>query len=321
MPIPCVCLLLLGWVEPGDHVARLPPLESPLVEAAPSAWPDQASVPAQFPGSPIPDHSNPALSEDPATSALLPGTQLRGTWITGGGRRGFGIAEFDINYTAYLGYNDLPPLTIAPGFGMHLWSGPTSLPLPPRVYDLYLDLQWRPIERETWGLSCGITPGFYGDFERFDHNTFQLTGWVMADVMLNENWKVAAGLAYVRQLESHLLPVGGLIWSPNDDMRLELVIPKPRFTHRYRTTELGSHWWYVGGQLGGGSWAVADTSTSNALVGYSDLRLSLGTEFLGVRGNWWSAEIGYVFARQITVDQYAAFEPADALLLQGSILY
>lgn len=306
----------------GDQVSRLPALDGPLLDTTTEfTWPEETPAPAHFPDSPIPEQRYFEPSADPASRFFAPGVQMRGAWLTGGGRRGFGVAEFDLSYTGYLGYNELPPLTISPGFGLHFWSGPRDLPLPPRVYDLYLDLQWRPIERETWGLSCGITPGFYGDFERFDHRTFQLTGWLMADVALSEQWQVAAGLAYIRQLESHLLPVGGLIWSPNDDMRLELLIPNPRFTHRYHTTQSGSHWWYVGGQLGGGSWAVADTPNSNALVGYSDLRISLGSEFLGARGDGWSAEIGYVFSRQITVDQYEAFAPSSAVLFQASILY
>jgi hypothetical protein len=182
-----------------------------------------------------------------------------------------------------------------------------------------LDLNWRPFDGKRWGLSVGVTPGWYGDFHRFDGKIMQLTGWILADRKFGPHWNALGGIAYLRQMRSHLLPVGGLVWSPTDETRLELVIPKPRLVHRYWSDDGGSAFWYVAGQLGGGAWAVADTPTRNVLVGYSDLRLLVGLEVLRMHGWDWSLELGYVFARQLSIEEIATQRVPDTFVLQVSL--
>jgi hypothetical protein len=151
------------------------------------------------------------------------------TWLAPGGATGFGTADFDLSRTWFWRPNEIDePVAVAPGLGLHLWSGPADLDLPPRVYDAYLDLSWRFFDRPCWGIAGGITPGFYGDFSRLDSHAFQLTGWLVGDWTLSSEWSLVCGLAYVRQLQSHLLPIGGAIWRPSDGLRLDIIFPRPR---------------------------------------------------------------------------------------------
>lgn len=297
-----ICVVTLATAQVGgEEFARLPPIdESAAVDL--SDW----------------NEATPALAGE---ALELPATRLTAGWLAPGGANGFGVTDFDGNHTWLLGYDDLPPLSITPGLGLHLWAGPHELDLPARVYDVYLDFSWRPIDTERWGLSLGITPGWYGDFERLDGDTFQLTGWMLANYRLSPDWNLLGGLAYVRQLRSNLLPVGGLVWTPSDDTRLELVIPRPRLARRFQTDEYGSTWWYVAGQLGGGAWAVADDAATNVLVGYTDLRILAGIECFRFSGREWNLEVGYVFARDLSVDGRVVQSPADTVLLQASFAF
>jgi hypothetical protein len=264
---------------------------------------------------------------DPSAPSLenmdddLPGTQTSVAWLAAGGKSGFGTLDIDVNHSWLFGYDEWPPLTITPGLGVHLWSGPIHIDLPPRVYDAYLDLQWRPIERENWGLSVGLTPGLYGDFENFNGKTFQLTGWILGNYQLSENSLLVGGAAYVRQLNQSLLPIGGIIWTPTDDWRLELIVPTPKISRRILQADSSSMWCYVAGQYGGGSWAIADTTDSNVLLAYSDLRLLLGIESFQSNGLQYSLDVGYVFARNLSVDDVSIFDPQDTVLLQASLAY
>jgi hypothetical protein len=248
----------------------------------------------------------------------VPATRLTTAWLPASGSRGFGIGDFDVNHAWLLGYGDGPPLNLTPGLGMHTWAGPRELNLPARVYDVYLDLAWRPLEVERGGLSVGATPGFYGDFTRLDSRTFQLTGWLLGNYRWSSDWSVLGGVAYVRQLRSHLLPIGGLVWMPRDDLRLELLVPKPRLVRRYESDAGGAKFWYLAGQLGGGGWAVADTPQTNVLVTYNDLRLLVGWESLRISGWQWNLEAGYVFARHIAIDGNVAASPTPTALVQFS---
>src|SRR4029450_5605443 len=103
----------------------------------------------------------------------LPATRLTMGWLAPGGTHAFGMTDLDCNHTVLFGYADPPPLSITPGLGLHLWSGPLELNLPARVYDVYFDFNWRPIDEERWGLSLGVTPGLYGDFKHLSGDTFQ----------------------------------------------------------------------------------------------------------------------------------------------------
>lgn len=314
-----IYVVTLAYAQITGDFARLPPIDESLPFPSLVASEVQPTFYPEF-GLPQPTAPPPAPALA-AEDAQLPATRVTVGWLPAFGGQGFGMTDLDVNHTFLFGYDDLPPLNITPGLGLHLWSGPVGLDLPPRVYDAYLDFHWRPIDGDRFGLSLGITPGLYGDFESLDRHTFQVTGWGLGNWRLGPAWNLLGGLAYVRQLRSHFLPVGGLIWTPNDETRLELVIPKPRFVRRFRSDDNGSAFGYVAGQLGGGAWAVADTPIANVLVSYNDLRLLVGLEFIHVSGREWNLETGYVFARHLTIDDNAASSPSDTIVLQMSAAY
>jgi hypothetical protein len=251
-----------------------------------------------------------------------PETTLCMTWLAPGGATGFGTADLDVNRTWYWRAGAAEePVAIAPGVGLHLWSGPGTLDLPPRVYDLYLDLSWRFINRDCWGVAGGITPGFYGDFARFDGNAFQLTGWLLGDWTLSDRWSLVGGLAYVRQLDSHYLPIGGAIWRPSEDLRLDLIFPRPRVTWRWFQTPNRDVWLYLAGIFGGGAWSVDGGAGSSVLVQYSDLRLAFGAEIARLGGRVTSIEAGYVFSRDISVESTSLAAPDATVYLQASLAW
>lgn len=270
----------------------------------------------------------PAFAESTDNSAfssggpLLPPRRFTSTWLAPGGAQGFGTFDLEYNRTWYLPMGEeRSPVAITPGLGMHFWSGPRDLDLPPRVYDLYLDISWRPIDHERGGFAFGVTPGFYSDFTHVDGNAFQLTGWGLANYRLGPNWNLVGGLAVVRQLKSKLLPIGGVIWTPNEDTRLEFLIPRPRIAQRLWQRDSGEMWCYLAGQFGGGAWSVADTATQNVLVSYSDLRLMLGIEMFNIQGRDLTLEVGYVFSRDISVDHTSLLAPDPTFLLQASVAF
>jgi hypothetical protein len=270
----------------------------------------------------------PGIAEEAEEAGEAPGPlfvpphRFTSTWLAPGGSQGFGTFDLDYNRTWYLQTgSERPPVAVTPGFGMHLWSGPRVLDLPSRVYDLYLDVSWRPIDRENGGIAFGVTPGFYGDFQNLNGTAFQLTGWGLANYRTGPHWNFVGGVAVVRQLNSKLLPIGGVIWTPNDDTRLELIFPRPRIAHRLWQQESKEVWYYLAGQFGGGAWSVADTPSKNVLVSYSDLRLMLGVEMLNTRGRDLTLEGGYVFSRDISVNHTSVLAPDPTFLLQASLAF
>ena len=313
-----VCIAALwGQAPAAEESWRLPSVEEEREATAPAESPYFAPL-VEAPG--IAEEFDEVQVDD--GPLFVPPRRFTSTWLVPGGSQGFGSFDLDYSRTWYLPTGiDRPPAAITPGFGMHFWSGPQALDLPARVYDLYLDVSWRPLDLENGGIAIGVTPGFYGDFQRLDGNAFQLTGWGLANYRIGPNWNLVGGVAVVRQLKSKLLPIGGAIWTPHEEIRLELMFPRPRIARRLWQEDSREAWWYLAGQFGGGAWSVADTPTENVLVSYSDLRLLLGVEILNIQGHDLTLEAGYVFSRDISVNQTSVLAPDPTILLQASLAF
>jgi hypothetical protein len=301
--------LLSGLVLASAAIPAEELIESQLPEA--SQLPEVVWEPPLFDEPQLPS-SRDAIAVPPLS---FPAATVAFGWLAPGGARGFGTADFDVHYSWRVDRGFDQPFVITPGVGYHLWSGPGVLDIPPRVYDLYLDLSWRMVSRDRSGVTVGVTPGYYGDFSRLDSKAFQLTGWILGDWTVNDRWTLLGGLAYVRQLKSNLLPVGGVVFRPQEDTRLELVFPRPRLARRLAISESQETWGYVCGLFGGGAWAV-DAGGSNVLVRYSDLRLCLGVEWLRANGGSSLVELGYVFSRDISVENISFVSPNGTAMLQ-----
>lgn len=300
--LPAASSQAAGNILPG-------PITSPSAGFDPSSF-DQSNV-----GQYNFNIGNSAVLDEPVVE--LPALQLTATYLPRFDHAGFGVFSFDLRHTWLMGYDEIPPLNVTPGGAVHLWSGPDALDLPSRVYDAYVDFSWRPIEWDRGGISCSITPGLYGDFERIDSYTFQWAGWLMADLTLGNDWTMMGGVAYYRQLLANWLPVGGAVWTPNDDTRVELLFPQPKFARRLYVDDTRTDWGYLGGQFGGGAWSVADTPDTNVLVNYSDLRLLVGWQSATIHGREWRVEFGYVFARDLGVNNTSVYTPSDSVVAQA----
>ncbi len=291
--------------------------------AAGSATPTAALIPAE----PLAPGQGPSFDAvGPPSSEILPprtrfpfwyASRFSGTWLSKGGSDGFGITDLEFSTSvAPIYFDDVPALMITPGLGLHLWNAPSDLALPAQVYDAYVDVNWRSPLTERLGLSLGVTPGLYGDFQELNSDAFQITGWGMGDFALSPRWTLVGGVAVVRQLESRVLPVGGLIWSPNEATRVELVVPRIRLARRVRSSAGGDLWAYAAGQFGGGSWAITLDDGTTTLLTYNDLRVVLGAEWVATNRLSGVAEIGYVFSRDIAAFDTSQFTPTDAFLLR-----
>lgn len=243
---------------------------------------------------------------------------LSAAWIPKNGAAGFGNTDVPIATSfAPIWFDDLPALLVTPGFGFHFWQPPDELALPTAVFDSSIDVTWRTPVTDRWGMAFGITPGVYGDYKKFNSRAFQLTGWGLVDVDVTSSCTLLAGAAVVRQLDLRVLPVGGLVWTPSPDLRLELLVPRSRLAWKLPGLErAGAAWCYAACQFAGGTWAVLLPDETTAMVTSSDLRAILGLELFRSRTVAGVAEVGYVFARTISANGVPEFNPTDSVMLQ-----
>lgn len=276
-----------GIAEPESPWGHSPieQAQYPLTEPLPDRAPDE---PAILTPAPI------ACDEEPAF-ARMGDAYVELTSLLGSGDT-LGITSLVVKPVVEL--PRFPAVSIRPIFGLHALAGPTSTDLPGEVYDISLETRVYLPVGDRWLTEWAIAPGIYTDF-RSTKDSLRIVGRGLGYYKWSETLRLAVGLAYLDRQDIALLPLGGVIWTPNDDWRYELMIPRPRIAHRFWSEGQRQRWVYLAGEFGGGSWAIERADGSPDIATYRDYRLLAGLEFKRDAGTAWLLEAGYAFGRQL----------------------
>lgn len=257
------------------------------------------------------------------------------------GSKRFGTNDLDLSATfafPFL-YNKESPLLVTPGFAFHWWEGPVSsqLPpasslnyLPPRVYDAYLDAAWNPqlssaVSGSNWlSGELAFRVGVYSDFKKVTAESIRYTGHGFAVLTFSSVWKAKFGIVYYDRVRIKLLPAGGLVWTPNEDTRFDILFPNPMFSRRMRSMGTTNLWLYLRGEYGGGSWVLTPAAPMNQIdqFDYNDMRAALGVEFDNEKSIDALFEVGVAFERQLVVRSTdEEFSPSTTIFLRAGATY
>jgi hypothetical protein len=183
-------------------------------------------------------------------------------------------------------------------------------------------VSWRPHPLPWLFAEIAVTPGLYTDFKEFGSESSMLRGRGLAIFAFCREWQVVAGLLYVNRIQTKLLPAGGVIWNPNEYTRCQLLFPQPKISHCFASVGQTQWWGYLQGDFGGGRWAVQDSAGAAESIDYTDLRISLGMEWIATQGLRGHIEAGYVFDRKIrSTSAIVDFVPGDTLMLRLGVSY
>lgn len=244
-------------------------------------------------------------------------------WLVPDGSDGFGSHDVELRGTGAipLGSRDTP-LLISPGFNAHLMQGPRGFDVPGQLYDSFVEFRILKRFGPSWGADVSVTPGVYSDLEQSHSEGLRITGRAVGAYTASPTTQWIAGIVYLDRQDVSLLPAFGVIYTPSDDTRLDLVFPRPRFARRYQTLFGWERWWYVGGEFGGNSYAVERRPAMSDILTYRDFRALLGWEQVSPTGLKERIELGYVFGRELEYDSDGArAEPGDTLLLRASVSF
>jgi hypothetical protein len=268
----------------------------------------------------------PATPPPGVRSGVFQKLQLSGTWIPALEDGDLGWSDLDA--WVVLGFpfpHRETPLVVTPGFALHYLDGPTAPDLPSRLYDAWIE--WRHLRElaPTWAMDVSVTTGYYSDFEISNGDAFRVTGRGVAVYTFSPVAKVVFGVGYFNRAAARILPVGGLLITPDESTRYELIFPSPRMAWRLdglSTPGIDERWFYVAGEFGGGVWAIERADGTEDKIDSSDLRVLVGVE-QKLPGRLSSRfEVGYVFDREIEYRSPTPnFEPEDTLLLRFGVTY
>jgi hypothetical protein len=208
------------------------------------------------------------------------------------------------------------PLLIEPGTDFWVVDAP-GFDLPATLHDDYLEFHWLAKLNGGWSADVMATPGWHSDYKNSNSSqAFRVESHAAVAYEWSPKLKVAVGVAYWGRLNTTFVPAGGIIWAPRDDLRFELITPKPRIAYRIGCEPCYQRWLYIAGEFGGGEWAIRQTGGVDNIVNYSDYRVMLGIEHksmnLSLNGR---AEIGYVFGRKLEYQSALAQQDLPGTLM------
>ena len=230
------------------------------------------------------------------------------------GGQGLGITSIDMKGT--LKFARWPFLFVSPRAGFHFLDGPSTTDLPARLYDFSLDTTVYLPLNDRWTIQASATPSYFSDLQA-TKNAFRMVGRGLVFYRWSPKLQLAGGFLYLGRKDIVALPAAGFIYTPNDDVKLDIMFPKPRMAYRYTHDEHRERWVYFTGELGGGSWAVQRASGIQDVATYRDLQLLLGIEHKQPDALNWQLEGGYVFSRKV---QYLSMPGAFTTLPATAVL-
>ena len=244
------------------------------------------------------------------------------------GSDGLGLTTLDTSVTIGMPAPTVnSPLLITPGFGTTFVDevpGPLDPGLPSQLYDAWVQARWLSKIGEKFGVDLAVAPGWYSDFTNDTSEALRITGHGFGAWEATENLRVVAGVIYLDRRDVNILPAGGLLWTPSDDQRHEILFPRPRFAWRVSESDKAAQWVYVAGEFGGNQWAVERDNGANDVVVYHDYRLLFGWERKPADlGMSWRLETGWVTGRLVEyyITDTADYHPSDTFLVRAGLWY
>jgi len=240
----------------------------------------------------------------------------------------FGVNEFD--FRMQLGFpsrfipNSGPGCTgpgffyVAPGGSLLWWDGPDvgEPGMSPNGFSASLDIGMTPQFNETFSLDAWFRFGVFSDFNKANANSLRYQGRLAGMFNVSRQFKVVAGILYMDRARIKLLPTGGVIWTPREDIILRLTFPNPKLSMRIYNTGRVEWWGYLQGDYGGGSWTIDGEKTD-----YNDIRIGLGVEFETLTKVGGFFEVGGAFNREIYSYGNAWCKPNSMVYLKTGFVF
>jgi hypothetical protein len=283
------------------------------------------------PGQPRQEFSPPSGRKLPpgAKPGILQQALFSATELPKLGADGLGLTTLEKTITLGLPCPTVQsPLLVTAGFVGTLTDAPAGADIPGEVYDGFIQARWLRKVGERFGVDLAVAPGWYSDFHNDSAQALRITGHGFGAWEATEELRVVAGAIYLDRYDVDILPAGGLLWTPADDRRFEIIFPRPRLAWRIAERPQASHWLYLAGEFGGNQWAIQSTTGSrrgqDQIMIIRDYRLLAGWERRPADlGLSWKFEAGWVTGRSVQyyLTDQPWFYPSDTFLVRAALWY
>lgn len=310
----------------AGSAANASPMSPSSNATAPGATPFLAPQQPVFP-EPAPSGLRPLPRSADAREGFFQRARFTAGWIPQLDEDGLGWTDLRSEISVGLPFfTRETPILITPSYELHFLDRPTGVDLPPRLHDLVIDFNHFRRVADNWIANIAVAPGYYADDHSFDSSdALRINGRALAIYDPTPEWKGILGFTYVHGGWAKVVPVAGVVYEPNDDVKYELVFPRPRVAWRLPNSPVPGRdewWFYLLGEFANAIWAIEQDDGTPDMFAYRDWRLMLGLEHKIIGGLSSRCELGYVFNREYKLaSDGGEIELDDSLLVRVGLMY
>jgi hypothetical protein len=265
----------------------------------------------------------PSAAGTPPARGFLQWAGVTSTWLPDLGSDDFEMTEVEAKIVLAVPCPTIDfPLVLTPRYAVNFLEGPTAPDLPGRLHSASFEFRWLPLITPALRADLRVMPGWYSDAETSSSDAVRIGARAVGIYTSSPAVQWVFGGAYLDRNDVPFLPIGGMIWTPHEDVRYELIFPQPKLARRLSACGGIETWAYLAGEFGGDQWAIERADGSEDVVTIRDLRLMAGLERKACGGGSLRVEAGYVLDRSIEYEGPTAdFVPDDTLMLRAELAY
>ena len=253
-------------------------------------------------------------------------TSFEFLYLPGGNKsNSFGLTEIDLRMQLAIPCRFIPTngtgqgfFYVAPGGGVAWWDGPVGPPdMSPNGFKAFLDFGVRPQFNDVFGLNAWFRFGVFSDFKDVSSKSLRYQGRIEGIFNVSREVQIFAGIIYMDRARVKIMPTGGVVWTPRDDLVLKLVFPNPKISKRLWNNGNSEWWGYVQADYGGDSWSIKGLGKTD----YNDIRVGIGLEFETISRVGGYFEFGGSFGREIYSNHTKWASPPDVIYLKTGFVF
>jgi hypothetical protein len=240
-------------------------------------------------------------------------------------KNGFGVLEFwggfQVPLVPAMKAFGPPPPMISFNFGYNDLQGVDEF------YSFSIGLNWyRPVNK-TWAWYFSLQPMVTTDLENTSGDMWRVKANAFAFYTVNPELTWSFGVLVTGRSDIPILPLIGVVWYADETTKFDLTFPRPRIYKMLSGDGEREQWFYVGGELGGGTWAWELPGGFEDELTYRAYRFACGVEFVpagaklpggsSVPGEAAYIEAGLSFGRNLSLDRLDVDADQDSVFYLG----
>lgn len=211
------------------------------------------------------------------------------------------ITDYRFRLLRNIRIEDKLTLSLGGGYGYKLVDADAGAGLPRDLHALVFEAGANYRFNDRSFASLRVLPGFYSDFKNIGSDDLRMPLLALGGYTFDNGISLVGGFLYrFGYHAAELIPALGISYQPNEEWKLDLVMPRPTITYSpSRQLQL-----FVGGDFSSDEYELANRSLGYKVIRYSDLKAQGGVSYVPNRDIKLTAAAGYAFERR-----FAFYDP------------